>query len=422
MESTSWIIVLLCLISSAFFSGVEMAFVSSNKLKAELDSKGGGLTAKIVGGFMKRPSFFIASMLLGNNVALVIYSVYMAVILEPAIIHLVGDHEAIVLLLQTVISTILILVTAEFLPKSIFHINPNGTLKLLAVPTFIVNLILYVPTSFVMFISNLLIKRVFGREVEDKVLIFGRIDLDNYLKERYANSKTKEQQDHEIQIFQNALEFLDVKVRECMIPRTEIVAMEVNNSVEELKEQYINTGLSKIIIYRDTIDNVIGYTHSFELFKSPETIASILIPTIIVPESMSANEVLKLFILQRRSMAVVVDEFGGTSGILTMEDVIEEIFGEIEDEHDKEDLIEKKLSEFQFIFSARLEVDYLNEKYRFNIPIKDDYETLAGFVIDACESIPKLNDSIEIGDFIIKILKVSGNKIDTIKLELKEQG
>lgn len=419
MDSYQWGIILSMLVFSAFFSGMEIAFISANKLKIELDGKQGDFFAKIISNFLKRPSRFIGSMLVGNNVALVVYGIFMARILEPQI-AVYTQNELLILLTQTVISTLIILVTAEFLPKTLFRINPNSMLRFFALPLFIIYWIMFLPMLLVIGISDLLIKVFSPQLSSEEDLNFGRIDLEHYLKEGADQSSSQEEVDHEIQIFQNALDFSKVKARECMIPRTEIVALEMEEDIELLKDKFIETGLSKILIYRDNIDNIIGYTHSFELFKKPESIKSILLPLPIIPMSMQANEILEIFIQQKRSIAIVVDEFGGTAGIVTIEDIIEEIFGEIEDEHDKEALIETKINEEEYLFAARLEVDYLNNEYNLGLPESDNYETIAGLIIDTFESIPTLNEQIQKDHFVFTVKKVFQNKIDLVHLRVKE--
>lgn len=417
MISLFWIFLILAMLASAMFSGLEIAFVSANKLKIELDNTKGNFTAKILSSFLKQPAKFIGAMLLGNNIALVIYSILMAKFLEPVIAQYVFDNEFVILLMQTIISTLLILFFAEFLPKALFRINPNRVLTIAAIPITIVYYILYPFTYFTVGISNLILK-IFKVDTSESDLAFSKIDLEDFIANIQDGQNEGEEIDSEIQIFKNALGFSDVKVRECMVPRTEITAMEVEKPIEELREKFIETGLSKILIYRDNIDNIIGYVHSKELFKKPEAIKSILLPVSIVPEVMSANDMLKKSIKERRSVAVVVDEFGGTSGILTTEDIIEEIFGEIEDEHDKEEFVEKIINENAFQFSARIEIDYLNEKYKLNLPVSDEYETLGGLIININESIPENEEVIRNENFEFTIDKVSDNKIDMITLRL----
>ena len=407
------VFLIVAMFASAFFSGLEIAFISANKLKIELDNKKGNFSAKILSSFLKQPAKFIGAMLLGNNIALVIYSIIMAKLLEPSIIQYITTNQILILFIQTIISTLVVLFFAEFLPKALFRINPNKVLSIAAIPIVIVYYILYPFTYFTVGISNLIL-RLFKVDTSESDLAFSKIDLEDFVANIQERQVEGEEIDSEIQIFKNALSFSDIKVRECMIPRTEIVAMDVERSIEELREKFIEEGLSKILIYRDSIDNIIGYTHSKELFKKPESIKSILLPVSIVPEVMSANELLKKTIKERRSVAVVVDEFGGTSGILTLEDIIEEIFGEIEDEHDTEDLIEKQINEQTYQFSARMEIDYINEKYKLDLPESDDYETLGGYIINLNESIPEKDEVILSDDYVFTINKVSNNKIELV--------
>lgn len=420
MEIINLFVIFITLLFSAFFSGMEIAFVSSSKLKIELENKQGKLAAKIYSKFLKKESNFIGAMLVGNNVALVVYGVLMAKLLEPWLNQFMTSSVA-VLLLQTLISTLLVLVSAEFLPKTIFRINPNRTLNFFCIPVWI----LYNGLRPIVFITiglaNLILRVALKAEIKDDKPVFGKVDLDNYLKQILDQSKPEEELDSEVQIFQNALGFSDVKARECMVPRTEIVAIEINTDISDLKTKFIETGLSKILVYKDNIDNIIGYTQSFDLFKKPDTLKNILIPISIVPETMPANETLDVFINKKKGIAVVVDEFGGTSGMITLEDLVEEIFGEIEDEHDKELYTEQELGNGMFKFSARLEIDYLNEKYKLSIPVSDEYETLAGYIINNHESIPEKGETIVITNFQFEVLSVSQNRIDEVVLTLAEQ-
>lgn len=403
---------------SAFFSGLEIAFITSNKLRIELESKQGNLSAKILSYFAQYPSRYLGTMLLGNNIALVIFGIYMDEELKPVIGAYISS-KVLVLLISTFLSTILILVLAEYLPKNIFRVNPNRTLKLFTFPLTIVYGILYPVVMVTVGLSEFLLKRIFRLKIEKETTAFTMIDLDNYVREGTAATyEKKADMDHEIQIFQNALDFSSVKARECMVPRTEIIAMDVNASVEELKQKFIQTRLAKILIYAEGIDHIIGYVYSKELFKKPETIKSILLPVSIVPETMPASEVLSVFIEQNKSIAVVVDEFGGTSGMITIEDVMEEIFGEIEDEHDKEEMIEKQVSENEFIFSARLETDYVNGKYQLNLPILDNFETLSGLIMHYHESIPYVSEQIQIENFLFTVLAVTHTRIETVNLKI----
>lgn len=421
MPAIDLIVILICMLLSAFFSGMEIAFVSSSKLKIELDRKQGNFYAKIISPMTSRQSGFIGTMLVGNNIALVVYGIMMAKALEPLITQFTASG-IVILAVQTIISTLIILVTAEFLPKTIFRINPNRTLKIFAVPVAIIYFLLYVPVYIMIGISKFFLRFFLKVKTPDEKPVFGRVDLERYLGQAAKDVEKKEEElEHEVRILRNALDFSKVKARECMVPRTEIVAFELKASLEELKQKFIATGLSKILIYRDSIDHIIGYTHSYEMFKKPTSIKSILLPVSIVPETMTADEILEGFIKENRSITVVVDEFGGTSGIITIEDVVEEIFGEIEDEHDSEILTEKQISESEYEFSARLEIDYLNEKYKFNLPESDDYETLAGFIIHLHESIPNAGEVIASDNFVFKIKEVSKNRIELVNLQIAKE-
>ena len=412
------LIILVTLVASAFFSGLEIAFITSNKLRIELESKQGNFAAKILAYFNKYPSRYLGTMLLGNNIALVIFGIYMDEELKPVIENFISS-KILILLISTFLSTMLILITAEFLPKNLFRINPNKTLTLFAFPLTIVYGILYPVVLISIGSSEFILKKIFRVKIENENAAFTMIDLDNYVREGTSAVEKKVEMDHEIQIFQNALDFSSVKARECMIPRTEIIAVEVNESIEALRQKFVQTRLSKILVYEKNIDNIIGYAYSKELFKKPSTIKSIMLPVSIVPESMAASEVLTVFIQQNKSIALVVDEFGGTSGMLTMEDVMEEIFGEIEDEHDKEELIEKQLSDTEFIFSARLETDYINNKYRLKLPILDNVETIGGLIMSYHENIPRVNEEIQIETALFTILSVARTRIETVSLKIQ---
>lgn len=413
----SSVIILIALIASAFFSGLEIAFITSNKLRIELESKQGNISAKILSYFNKYPSRYLGTMLLGNNIALVIFGIYM----DEELKHVFDQYlssKVLILLISTFLSTMLILVTAEFLPKNIFRINPNRTLSLFAFPLTIVYGLLYPIVMITIGLSEFILKKIAGVKIEKENMAFTMIDLDNYLREGTSSLQKKTGEDHEIQIFRNAMDFSNVKARECMVPRTEIIAMEAEKGIEELKQKFIQTRLSKILIFSQNIDNIIGYVYSKELFKNPESIRSILLPVSIVPESMPASEVLTVFIQQHKSIAVVVDEFGGTSGMLTIEDVMEEIFGEIEDEHDKEEMIEKQVGENEFIFSARLETDYINHTFNLQLPILDDFETLSGLIMHYHESIPHINEEIRIDNFLFTITAVTRTRIEVVNLRV----
>ena len=389
---SSLLTIILSLLFSAFFSGMEIAFVASNKLHIELMKKRGELNARILSFFLEKPSRFIATMLVGNNIALVVYGIEMAKILEPHIEYHLTSNDILVLLVQTVVSTLIVLVTAEFIPKVLFSINANRFVRLFTIPAALSYFGLYFFVYLVVSLSNFLLKKVMRVKQLDQKRAFGRVDLQQYLEEHATTTKDKNQLETEIQIFQNALDFSKVKARECMIPRNEIVAMEVGGGINKLTNKFVETGFSKILIFRDNIDQIIGYTHSYELFKKPKDVKEILLPIALVPETMTANEILNLFIKERKSIALVIDEFGGTSGLLTIEDIIEEIFGEIQDEHDLVEHQELQVSENQFIFSGRHEIDYLNQKYNLNLPESDDYETLSGFIVCLLYTSPSPRD------------------------------
>ena len=411
---TDWYIIICSVLLSAFFSGMEIAYLSSNKLKLELDKQSNSLRANLLEKIMQSPSRLIATLLVGNNISLVVYGIFMAKILEPTI-ETYTQSPFLVLLIQTIFSTLIILVSAEFFPKAFFRLNPNGFLKIGVLPLTFFFYILTPIVLITLYLSKRGLKIIGISLVEDSPL-FGKIDLEEYLQLHIKNKEEKNL-DLEVQILHNALDFSTIKVRECMLPRTDIVAIEVSKPVEELMAIFIETKLSKVLIYKENIDQIIGYTHSNEMFNFPKDIKSILIPIPFVPESMLAIDLLELFIKKRKGIAVVVDEFGGTSGMLTVEDVVEEILGEIEDEHDHENELEKQLDEKRYLFSARLEIDYLNNKYHFNLPKSEEYETLAGLLINDLEEIPEKGTQIEVGEYRIFIEKVSNHKIDEIILE-----
>lgn len=404
------VIIFICILLSAFFSGMEIAFVSANKLKVELDKQSGKVYSKLLEGVLQSPARFIATMLVGNNIALVVYGVMMAKLLAPFIADY-SQSSFVVLLFQTIISTLIILVTAEFLPKVFFRINPNQFLKVFAFPLFLFYYLLWPIVRITIVLSKLGLK-IIGAPLEEEDAAFKKVDLEDYLK----SSVKSEQEDVEVQMLQNALDFSNVKVRECMVPRTEIIAVELDQSIEELAKIFIETKLSKVLIYKGNIDRLIGYAHSLEIFNNPQSIRSILRPIPFVPESMLANELLETFSKERKAVAAVVDEFGGTSGMVTVEDVMEEIFGEIEDEHDKEVSVEEVLSENNLRLSARLEVDYLNQKYELDLPVSEAYETLGGLLIDQFESIPNEGAQITIGKYSFTIEKASETHIELILL------
>lgn len=417
MDITIFLPIIITLLLSAFFSGIEIAFVSADKLHIELQSKKGEFAGRIVAKFIQNASRFISTTLVGNTLALVLYGIYMAQILDPILRNNLPEvfiNEPIILTLQTILSTLLVLFTAEFLPKSIFMINPNRMLSIFAIPMDLIYRISYPVVIFVVFLSRLIITKVLRQPYEEDKPVFRLTDLNNYIKNTLiAEEGTGVEVDSKI--FNNALEFKSIRIRECMLPRTEIVAVDIDDTIEELKTAFINSGHSKILVYRNSIDDVIGYCHSLELFKKPKSIDSILTPIIIVPETMLANELMIQFISERKSLALVVDEFGGTSGIVSIEDIIEEIFGEIHDEHDEQDLIEQKIENDIFLFSARHEIDYLNEKYEWDLPT-GDFETVGGLILSLTEDLPEIGTVVKKDEYTFIIQSVHDIRIDTVKL------
>jgi len=411
--------IIISVLFSAFFSGMEIAYISSNKLKIELHRKEGSFNSKIISFLSRHPGQYIVTMLIGNNIALVIYGILMAILLKP-LIHTVTEHDVNILILQTIISTLIILFTAEFLPKTLFRINPNSFLKFFAIPVLLFFVIFYPVSRLTIYISNFILGTFFKVEIHEKQenIVFGKVDIDNLMSEKRAEQKIKKNNEVDFRIFQNALDFSDVKLRECIVPRTEIIAVKNDSGIEDLQQKFIETGLSKILVFKESIDRIIGYIHMKDMFNNPDNIESNIIDVSIVPETMPANKLLEMFVKEKKNIAVVVDEFGGTSGIVTIEDILEEIFGEIEDEHDTSKLTEQKINEHEYLFSGRLEVDYLNEKYNFNLPKHDEYETLAGLILHFYESIPKPKELIIIKLFEFRVLKVSETRIELLNLKI----
>jgi putative hemolysin len=426
MDSYWPIIIILSLVASAFSSGMEIAFITANKLKIELDRKQGVFASNIIGHFTQHPKLFIATMLIGNNAALVVYGLYMGIVIENGLMSLIpGIEQSIgefgIVFTQTILSTIIVLVFAEFIPKAIFSLNPNRWLNIFAVPMAIWYGVLWIFAWVVTGISDLFIRIFLKKEIKAEEVEFGRIDLDHYLEQATGNIDHSKDIDHEIQIFQNALDFSSVKARDCLIPRNEIVAIDITDSIEQLRKLFIETRLSKILVYRENIDHIIGYVHSFELFKKPQQIQHVLRPVSIIVEPMPAHEILELFIKQKKNVAVVVDEFGGTAGIITMEDIVEEIFGEIEDEHDKEETVERLIQKDEYEFSARLEIDFLNQKYNLNLPEDaEQYDTLGGLILNIRGDIPEENEVITLENFTFIPSRVSETKIDLVKVYINK--
>ena len=411
----AYIIILISLLFSAFFSGMELAYLSSNRLKIEVEKSRGAWQGKLKNIFYKNQSTMIALLLLGNNFALVIYGIKAAEILNPVLKDIGVHNEALLLISQTILSTLLVLITAEFLPKAVVQLNPNRFLNIGAVPLFVIFIILYLPTQFILLLSSGFLKLSGGKnKTSEKV--FSKVDLEHYVFDISSRIHAEQEFSNEMLILSNALDFSKIKARDCMIPRTEMVAVEIDEKLSNLVTLFIQKGLSKILVYRKTIDNIIGCVHSFDLFKSPKSIKQIIKPIDFVPSVMSGKELLELFTKQSGSIAVVTDEYGGTAGLVTIEDVIEEIFGEIEDEHDKEDLTEKILSKTEFIFSARIEIDYLIENYKLGFIASDEYDTLGGLIIHELESIPMVGQQLTYQNLSIEIQAVSERRIELVKI------
>lgn len=422
MESDFIIYIVISVLFSAFFSGIEIAFVSSNKLHIELQSQQGVISGKILSKFLNKPSSFIGTMLIGNTISLVVYGIYMAKLVEPILLQnlpLFLQNDIFILLAQTIISTLFVLLLAEFTPKSVFLLNPNGLLSFFALPLWLIYYITYPIVFFIVGLSKIFIRYVLRLNYSEDKPVFGLTDLDHFVRATTQVDHQENKVELDKRIFNNALEFKTIKIRECMIPRTEVVAVDVEDEMSELRETFTESGHSKVLIYKDSIDDIIGYCHSLALFKKPGTIQEILTPIIIVPETMPANELMIQFIQERKSLALVVDEFGGTSGIVSLEDIIEEIFGEIQDEHDDEDLVEVQISENTYSFSTRLEIDYLNDKYDLDIP-EGDYDTLGGFILSITENFPTLHEVVKKPPFTFIIESMEENRIDLAKLIISD--
>ena len=415
-------IILLCLILCAFFSGMEIAFISSNKIYLEIEKKQDNFLSNILTKLTEKPSKFIAAMLIGNNIALVVYGFFMGELLMHWVDSL-GYHfsELFNLFIQTLLSTLIVLITAEFLPKVFFQIYANTLIKFFALPAYIFYVLFYFLSTFFIWVSDFVLKKFFKTEGDQIQLYFSKIELGNYITEQMSTVENHEDVDSEIQMFQNALEFSGVKARDVMTPRTEIVAIDLFDSIVELKELFISTGYSKIVVYQNALDDIIGYVHSFDLFKKPKNIKSIVIPIEFVPETIYIKDAMNLLTKKRKSVAVVLDEYGGTSGIITIEDIVEELFGEIEDEHDSdEELIEKELETGVYLFSTRFDVEYLNQTYKLAIPESDSYGTLGGFIVDFTKEIPQKGDVITIENYHFIIEEATNKKIELVKMTIKD--
>jgi CBS domain containing-hemolysin-like protein len=415
-----FLIIFGTLAASAFFSGMEMAFVSSDKLRLELEKNRNFLNSRLLTLYTRKPGHYIATMLLGNNVALVVYGIAFATMLDPIVTPIV-TNDTLSLITQTLLSTLVILFVAEFLPKTLFRLKPNLALNIFAIPVGIFYLLFYPITWLTMEISRLLLRKIFKTEIaqEQEQLVFGRVDLNKFIGEsELPAGEISETVENEIKLFKNALDFSKVKLRECLVPRPEIESIDVNTPMDELRQRFIETGFSKIIVFKNSIDNIIGYVHSSDLFHNPENITASLRKVIYVPETMEASKLLTKFLHEHKSLAVVVDEFGGTAGIVTTEDILEEIFGEIEDEHDTVDLVERKIDKNHYIFSGRMKIDQINEKYFLGLPVDDNYETIAGYILHQHGSIPTMNTVIDIEKFQFKVLRGSKTRIELIELKI----
>ena len=415
-----YIYLLVTMAFSAFFSGMEIAFVSVNKMRLEMEKRD-GVVSSIISFFLRNPNNFISTMLVGNNIALVIYGILMAKIIEQQLLGAFIANDFVKALLQTIISTLIILVTGEFLPKTLFKINPNLVLRLFALPLFICYVVLFPVSKLASGISFLFL-RLFGVKVSDEVQAkaFTKVDLDYFIQTSIENAEETDEVNPEVKIFQNALDFSNIKIRDCIVPRTEVVAVDKETPLEELKNRFVESGISKIIVYEGNIDNVVGYIHSSEMFRSPKDWRSHIKEVPIVPETMSAHKLMKLFMQQKKTIAVVVDEFGGTAGIVSLEDLVEEIFGDIEDEHDNTSYICTQIGDNEYMLSARLEIEKVNETFDLELPESDDYITIGGLILSRYQRFPKLHEMVEIGPFQFKIIKVSATKIELVRLKVNE--
>lgn len=411
---------LITMLFSAFFSGMEIAFVSVDKLRFEMDRKP-GLTSTILSYFFRNPNNFISTMLVGNNIALVIYGIFMAEIIEDHLLAGLIENDFVMLLVQTVISTLVILFTGEFLPKTLFKIDPNLALRIFAVPLFVCYVVLFPISKLASGLSYIFLL-LFGVKAtkEAQAKAFGKVDLDYFVQSSIENAESEDELDTEVKIFQNALDFSNVRIRDCMVPRTEVVAVDTNTSLDELRNLFVESGISKIIVYEDNIDNVVGYIHSSEMFRNPVDWRRNVKEVPIVPETMAAHKLMTLFMQQKKTIAVVVDEFGGMAGIVSLEDLVEEIFGDIEDEHDNTSYVCKQLGEHEYVLSGRLEIEKVNETFNLDLPESDEYMTVGGLILDAYQSFPKLHEVVTVGKFQFKIIKIAPTKIELVRLKVVE--
>lgn len=414
------VIIPFALLLAAFFSAMELAFLASNKLRLELDRKQGMLGSGIISKFTRNPGQFIATMLIGVNIATVIFSMLSATIIKKHLGTLIPS-EVLIFIIQTIITTFVVLVFGDFLPKSVVRISPNFFLKLLALPTAIFYYLFYPVSKFSLWLGNLLIFiffRMKPEKGEQANRIFTRVDLDHFVNDLVETDEEKNEEHNSLKIFQNALDFSSIKARECMVPRTEITALPADCTMDELKQKFIETGHSKVLLYRENIDNMVGYFELKDILHQPSDIASQMRKLPVVPETMTANKVLKLLSGEKKSIALVVDEFGGTSGVITIEDVLEEIVGDIEDEHDTSDLIEKKLNDKEFVFSGRLDIDYLNEEFDLTLPESEEYTTLAGFLLYIHGNIPRQHEIIRTGNYVFIVLRATATRIELVKMKI----
>lgn len=412
------IYMVIAMLFSAFFSGMEIAFVAVDKLRFEMDKREGP-TTRILTRFFRNPDNFISTMLVGNNIALVVYGIFIAQLIDEHLLSGLGLSEFVVLLIQTVISTLVILVVGEFLPKTLFRINPNAALRVFAFPLYACYIVLYPIARFSSLLSILLLRLV-GLKVnkEAHARAFGKVDLDYFVQTGIDNADDEQELDTEVKIFQNALDFSNIKIRDCIVPRTEIVAVDGSVSLEELKNLFVESGLSKIIVYDGNIDNIVGYIHSSEMFRNPHQWLNNVKQMPIVPESMAAHKLMKLFMQQKKTLAVVVDEFGGTAGIVSLEDLVEEIFGDIEDEHDNTNYVCKQIGDDEYVLSARLEIEKVNETFDLSLPESDEYLTVGGLILSRYQSFPKLNETIDIDSYRFKVVKMTATKIELVRLKV----
>ena len=412
------LVIIISLTFSAFFSGMEIAFVVSNKLRFEISKQKSKVTSSILSLFYAHPSKYISTILVGKAISLVVFAISTSELVMPYV-ALYFQSSLLIGLLQILFSAILFLIVAEFLPQILFKINPSFWLRIFAIPFFCVYVILY-PILFVMHFLSIFIFKLFRISVvaNEKEYELGRADLNGLLQENMDNLSTRDEMENEVKIFQNALDFSKIRLRDCIVPRTEILAVDFNESVDELTAKFVESGYSRILVYKGNIDNIVGYIHSVELFGKPKKWQDKIILVPIVPETMSASKLMNFFLLKKKSIAVVVDEFGGTSGIVTLEDIVEEIFGEIEDEHDVQEYVEKKINENEYVFSGRLEIDYVNEHFNLHLPTCDEYLTVAGFVLYYYQGFPRINEEIKVQNYILRVLKASLNKIELVKIKV----